>query len=293
MRQRRTREQTEQLERQILDVLTLDHPQSIRHCFYRLTDPRLPEPVPKSELGYRVVQQRIALMRECERLPYGWIVDSSRRGWFTNTFSGAGDFVDRFAGLYRADVWAACPVQVEVWCESRSLAGVLQDVCQRLAVDLFPAGGFASKTFAYEAAGAMNADGRPAVIYFVGDYDPAGVLIDRALERELNKHLRVSLEFKRLAVNEDQISIYDLPTKPRKDTDRRRRDIRASVEAEAMPAATLREMVSIAVESHLEPGTLESLRVVEEEERAGLRMLADHLTESGLDDVLDRLESGL
>ena len=290
MRERRTREQTEQLERQILDVLTLDHPQSVRHVFYRLTDPRLPEPVEKTELGYRQVQQRIALMREAGRLPYGWIVDATRRGWFTSTFAGAGDFVDRFAGLYRADAWQDTEVQVEVWTESRSLAGVLQESCTRLAVDLFPAGGFVSKSFAYEGAEAMNEDGRPAVVYYIGDFDPAGLLIDQALERELNKHLKVSLEFVRLAVNEDQIGEYDLPTKPRKATELRRPDVRETVEAEALPAAILRGLVSDAVESHLPAGILENLKVVEESERAGLRLLADHLTESGLDDVLDRLE---
>ena len=216
---------------------------------------------------------------------------ATRRGWFTHTRStGAGDFVDRFAGLYRADVWAESARQVEVWVESRSLAGVLQADCKRMAVDLYPCGGFASKTFAYEGACAMNADGRPAVIYFAGDYDPAGVLIDRALERELNKHLKVPLEFVRLAVNEDQIVLYDLPTKPRKAKDLRSPDVRETVEAEAMPAAVLRELVSGAVESHIPAGTLKSLRVVEEEERAGLRMLADHLTESGLHGVLERLE---
>ena len=290
MRERRTREQVEQLEREVMDVLALDHPQSVRHVFYRLTDPRLPEPVAKTELGYRVVQQRIVSMREAGRLPYGWIADATRRGWFTNTFAGAGDFVDRFAGLYRANAWQNTEVQVEVWCESRSLAGVLQDDCQRLAVDLFPCGGFVSKTFAYEGASAMNADGRPAVVYFVGDYDPAGVLIDRALERELTKHLKVSLEFVRLAINKDQIGAYDLPTKPRKPTEVRRPDVRETVEAEAMPAAILRGLVSDAVESHLPAGILDRLKVVEEDERAGLRLLADHLTESGLDDVLDRLD---
>ena len=78
-RHRRTKARVGQLEEQILAVLTEDHPQSIRHCFYRMTDPRLPEPVEKSELGYRHVQDRIAKMRRAGALPYGWIVDATRR----------------------------------------------------------------------------------------------------------------------------------------------------------------------------------------------------------------------
>lgn len=50
-RRRRTKAAVEQLERQIRDVLVQDHPQSVRHVFYRMTDPNLPESVEKSEKG--------------------------------------------------------------------------------------------------------------------------------------------------------------------------------------------------------------------------------------------------
>ena len=53
-------------------------------------------------------------------------------------------------------------------------AGVIQADCEELAVSLYPAGGFSSITFAFEAAQAMNArsDGREVVILYIGDYDP-------------------------------------------------------------------------------------------------------------------------
>jgi hypothetical protein len=49
---RRTNYQIGQLDSQIIDVLNEDHPQSVRHVFYRMTDPRLQEPVEKSDRGY-------------------------------------------------------------------------------------------------------------------------------------------------------------------------------------------------------------------------------------------------
>ena len=287
MKQRRTREQTEQLERQILAVLAEDHPQSVRHVFYRMTDPRLPEPVGKDEHGYKQVQNRIKLMRRGGRLRFGWISDTTRRGWFTNTFDGAGDFLDRFAGLYRGDLWANTPYKVEVWVESRSIAGVLQAECQRLAVPLYPCGGFPSMSYAYEAAQEMNHDGRPVEVLFVGDYDPAGLLIDLTLERELRQHVAGELRFRRLAINEEQISLHDLPMKPRKATETRLPSVLETVEAEAMPAATLRAMVAEAVEGYLPAGALESIKVVEAEEREGLRRLAGHLDEHGIEAVND------
>ena len=151
-RRRRTKAQVEQLDAQILDVLLEDHPQSIRHVFYRMTDPRLPEPVEKTEHGYQQVQNRITKLRRSGRLPYGWITDASRRGYYTNTFSGSGDFLSQMMGLYRADLWQDANVYVEVWSESRSIAGVIEDDCSELAVSLYPAGGFTSISLAYQAA---------------------------------------------------------------------------------------------------------------------------------------------
>lgn len=48
-RTRRTKVALAQLDQQIIDILTADHPQSARNIFYRLTDPRLPVPVEKTE----------------------------------------------------------------------------------------------------------------------------------------------------------------------------------------------------------------------------------------------------
>ena len=40
-RDRRTKTRMAQLDEQIIAVLREDHPQSVRHVFYRMTDPRL------------------------------------------------------------------------------------------------------------------------------------------------------------------------------------------------------------------------------------------------------------
>src|SRR5690606_23502253 len=134
--------------------------------------------------------------------------------------------------------WTNADHYCEVWVESRSIAGVVQDDCQELAVSLYPAGGFSSITLAYQAAEYINESsaGKPVTIFYVGDYDPAGVLIDVALERELRTHLDddIELNFERIAITSEQIALHDLPTKPRKTTDRRSLHIAETVEAEAM-----------------------------------------------------------
>lgn len=276
-RDRRSRARMDLLDAQLVDVLRADHPQSVRHVFYRLTDPRLAEPVEKSDRGYRHVQRRCLDLRRSGVIPYSWISDTSRAGYHTVTYRDSTEFLRRVSGMYRADLWGHRDVSMhcEVWVESRSLAGTLVDLCRELAVSLYPAGGFASASFAYEAAQFLNHQRATKVLY-VGDYDPAGVLIDIAIERELRRHLRpgVYLEFERVAITPEQIATYDLPTKPRKPGDRRAKHIKFTVEAEAMPARIMRQLVRERIEELLPPGLLETVRAAEESERATLLRLA-------------------
>jgi hypothetical protein len=275
-RTRRTNVQMAVLEAQILAILEEDHPQSVRHIYYRMTDPRLEEHVEKTESGYRQIQHIVLKLRRQGTLPYGWISDSTRRGYFVNTYRSAGDFLRRVVSLYRADLWQQSEYYVEVWVESRSILGMVQDDCYELAVDSFPCGGFSSATLPFEAATQINETvTKPVVIFYIGDRDPAGVLIDQSVEKELRRHLRpdIDLDFRRLAINRDQIERYDLPTKARKQTDRRRLDILETVEAEAMPAGILRQLLRDEIEKLLPPGALEVTKAAEESERSFLETL--------------------
>jgi hypothetical protein len=276
-RARRGKDRLAQLEDQIIAVLSEDHPQSVRHVFYRMTDPRLPEPVEKSDRGYRHVQDRCVKLRRAGSIPFDWIADMSRQRYRTRTFSDASDFLHSVSGLYRADLWADADSCCEVWAESRSIASVLLADCRELAVDLFPCGGFPSLSFVHAAAQQRNDSGdtRPLVVLYLGDFDPAGVLIDVALERELREHLRgVALDFRRLAINEELVRAYDLPTKPRKASDLRSLQVTYSVEAEAMPANDLRAIVREEVEALLPEGALAASLVAEHSERSHLLRMA-------------------
>ncbi len=83
------------------------------------------------------------------------------------------------------------------------------------------------------------------------------------LKQLLRTHLggNFPLSFERIAINKSQIEQYDLPTKPRKTTERRRLDITETVEAEAMPAHTMRVLVRDKIESYLD---LNALRVAKD-----------------------------
>lgn len=287
-RRRRTKAQIAQLDQQIVDAITEDHPQSVRHLFYRMTDPRLPEPVAKTESGYNAVQRRVGILRDNGRIPYAWITDASRHGYFVDTFRGKADFIRKMKSLYRADLWRDVGVRIEIWVESRSIASVILDDCQELAVSLYPAGGFTSKTLAFDAAASLNKmdlDGIPVRVIYIGDFDPAGVMIDVDVERKIRKHLDpdIDLSFERVGINPDQIEQFGLPTKLRKKTDRRSLHVKETVEAEAMPAALMRGLLRHHIERHLPPRALLVAKAEEESTRRYFDSLADIL--EGNDDA--------
>lgn len=273
-RTRRTRAEVEQLEAQVVDILREDHPASVRHTFYRLTDPRLPVHVQKTEHGYAQVQQRLVAMRKAGKIPFDWISDSSRTGYHVAEYDDSEQFVRSTARLYRGRLWTPALPHVEVWTESRSIAGVLRETCQDLAVSLYPCGGFSSLSFSYEAAQYINSVGRPAVVCYVGDYDPSGMMIGDNLAAQLREHLEVPLEFRRLAINPEQVAQYGLPTKPRTDTSKRRLEIADTVECESMPAGVLRRIVRDAVEDYIPDGQLDAVKAAEQSERQSLEMFA-------------------
>jgi hypothetical protein len=172
-RRRHTKAEIARRRETIFGFLERDYPQSVRHVFYLMTDPRLHCAVEKSEHGYRHVQYQISEMRKAGELPYGWIVDATRRGYHVATFDGRADFIRQVAGLYRANAWEDADSYCEVWAESRSIASVLLDDWQELGISLYPSGGFASLTLPFEAAqqiaDKVEDTDRAIEIIYVGD----------------------------------------------------------------------------------------------------------------------------
>jgi len=110
------------------------------------------------------------------------------------------------------------------------------------------------------------------------------VLIDVSLERELHRQAEdIEFDFRRLAITAEQIEKYKLPGKPRKDGERRALHIEETVEAEAMPAATLRGLVRNEIEALLPPDALAEAKILERAERAMLRRWAEQMEEEDED----------
>ena len=106
------------------------------------------------------------------------------------------------------------------------------------------------------------------------------MVIDVSLEAELRRHLHddIDLDFRRIGITEYQIQLFELPTKPRKEGDRRSAHVAYSVEAEALPAAMMRSIVRAEIEALLPSGALAVTLAAERSEREHLRRMESLLS---------------
>src|SRR5262249_52347829 len=188
------------------------------------------------------------------------------------TYSSLESALRRTAEAYRRSVWDRMPVYVEVWLEKDALAGVLYDVTAGYDVPLMVTRGYPSISYLYEAAMMMHRIGmeKEIFIYYFGDRDPSGVDIPRNVEARLRQFTQHEprIHFEVMAVTEDQVDELKLPTRPTKQTDSRAINFTgASVEVDAIPPETLREMVLDCIEQHIDPSVLRDLEIAERSER--------------------------
>jgi hypothetical protein len=275
-RRRRTRSEIAELDEALVEIVETIAPATVRQVFYQAVNHGL---VPKNEMkGYRVVQRRLVALRESGAIPYGYIVDGTRYVHGHRRYSDLEQFTTYAAGLYRKDYWDTAEENVEVWLEKDALKGVLiPTVVDECGLNIHVTRGFASVTYLQEAAEDIERDDRPTFVYVLTDFDPSGVSIAEKVEEELTRRAPYSdITVRRIAVDREQIDAWNLPTRPTKSTATRANGFRRrhgtdSVELDAIPPNTLRQLVKDAIDSHMEPWRLEQFKMVELEERKALR----------------------
>jgi hypothetical protein len=266
----------------IFSMLKEDAPMTCRQVYYRLVSAGLIE---KTENEYNNTTCRLlANMRRSGEIPYGWIADNTRWVRKPASYSNLEEMLTVTAKCYRKSLWMDTGVNVEIWLEKDALSGVLCDVTEEWDVPLMVTRGYPSLSFLHEAGQGLERSGKPAYIYYFGDYDPSGVDIPRVTERELRKFApNTEINFEILAVTgEQQIKELNLITRPTKKSDlRSKKFIGESVEVDAIPSKTLRKMADQVISNHISNDEIFRIRDIEELERETLMQLAPYISGNG------------
>jgi hypothetical protein len=274
-RQRRTAAEIARIEEAMYQILEEVHPRTGRNVFYVLSGMGL---VQKTENEYNnTVIRLLTRLRKPRRLPFRWLADATRWIRKPHTYTGVSHALQTFADAYRRDVWADQDVHVEMWTEKDAIASIMYDETSAGDVPLLAGRGYASHRFLYTTAEYMREIGKPAYIYYFGDYDPRGIDISRFVEECLREYAEdIDITFERGALTREQIDRWHLPTRPtkREKSGFGRHFDADSVDIDTMDPRDLRALVKACMTSHIGSRELETLSVAEREEQQFLRWLA-------------------
>jgi hypothetical protein len=278
----RPRPQTQVVLDQVLAVLreyAAYLPLTIRQIFYRLVGRYDFE---KTENAYDRLCEMMNRARRARVIAMSAIRDDGiTRIQPRNTWDGIDDFLDTVrtqASRLRLDRTQGQQSRLVVMCEAAGMAPQLAQVCDPYGIMVLSSGGFDSVTAQYSVGREAAAQERPTEVLHIGDKDPSGVHILIAMEENVSTFARQlreendwqgSVRFTRLAVTQEQVDQYNLPTAPPKETDRRAFE-GETVQAEALPPDVLMRILREAIEQRLDREAYEQVLAEEDAAREEL-----------------------
>ena len=289
IKHRRTKADMEEIRGAMYEIISQEAPMTVRQVFYRLVSAGV---IGKTESEYNcTVVRLLTQMRLDGSIPFHWIADNTRWMRKPETHSDLKSMLEITVATYRRALWLDQPVYVEIWLEKDALSGVVYRITSKWDVPLMVTRGYPSLSFLYNAAEAIEAEEKPAYLYYFGDWDPSGVDIPRVIEKRLGELAPgAEIHFERVAVSPDQVGLWDLPTRPTKKTDTRSKSFQgASVELDAIPPNDLRDLVNNCIQGHIDPKVMAKTRVAEESERELLDRW-DEILEDIAEDELENFE---
>lgn len=212
---------------------------TLRTLFYALYSKGL---IPNTKSAYKQLSKQLVKARKNQQLAWDFLEDRTRYslGIFEDGYVTAADLracvmrcrerlddlsldalLDEMFNWIRlyaeTGKWAKQPTIVEIWIEKDALAKTIESWVSDVKIRVNR--GYSSWTFIYnniqEIKDMLGDEHERLTIFYLGDLDPSGVDIQRFLQEAIG-YFRVDkvVEFKRLAVTDEQVVKYNLPPRP-------------------------------------------------------------------------------
>lgn len=216
---------------------------TLRAVFYRLVAINA---LPNTESMYQSLSQHFVKARKAGEIPFDALIDNARRSIenFGDTHLKNKDVESADAGytqriqkltldsviedyfnyenlvltLPEDGYWAKQPIIPEVWIEKDAIGGIIERWTSKLHTSIRINRGYPSWSFLYTSIQSLKkvleSHDKVSVLY-IGDLDPSGLDMDRFLKETIEYFgMDKRIQFKRLALTEDQVVLHDLPPKP-------------------------------------------------------------------------------
>jgi hypothetical protein len=202
---------------------------TLRAMFYALVSRGV---IPNDQEKYQYLSHFTARAREGDELPINCFADQSRMVIqdFNDIYQSPEQYVERgikylknAAFQYHDAIprWHKQPEYVEVWIEKDALSGTFKSILKNRQVKIVPTRGFSSIGFSYnniQRLKQFQVEGKNIHILYFGDLDPSGEVIEEVIDKKLIEYGIFDVDFKRIAVTEEQTRQFNLPHNPDPDT---------------------------------------------------------------------------
>lgn len=199
---------------------------TLRQLYYQFVARDLLE---NTERNYKRLGEIISNARLAGFIDWNAIEDRTRSLRSLAHWTRPSEIINAAYYSFRIDKWANQPNYVEVWVEKDALVGVLERVCNRYEVNFFACRGYVSQSEMYSAAQRFQQhwnECKEVTILHLGDHDPSGIDMTRDIQARMSMFLEeewtdIRCNVQRLALNWEQIEVYNPPPNPAKTTDAR------------------------------------------------------------------------
>ncbi|MEE1753183.1 hypothetical protein [Streptomyces sp. SP18CS02] len=233
----------------------------------------------RQERTYKRLVEILGMARRSGRISWLAIRDDTQAAVEPLAYDGPDGFrralVEAALG-YRLDRQAGQAARIELWCETPGIVPQLAAVTDPWGVPVYAGTGFTSLSGKRAAALRAASGGHEALcILVISDWDPSGLHLFTALAEDIRAFAAldapdVRMEFERLAVTEEQIAEFRLPTSPVKATDRRSFPGTSTTQAEALPPDVLASLVRDAISRRRDAAVLAEVLEREDVQRRAL-----------------------
>lgn len=191
---------------------------TLRQLYYQLVARGF---IDNNEAQYKKLGSIINNGRLAGLIDWMAITDRTRQVKMNAHWEDPSDILRSAADSYALNTRITQQNYVEVWVEKEALADVIAHACEPLDVPYFSCRGYVSQSAMWRAAQRIRENWSDyATVLYLGDHDPSGIDMTRDIQDRLDIFKSLA-EVKRIALNMDQIKLYNPPPNPAKITDSR------------------------------------------------------------------------
>jgi len=271
---------------------------SSRQLFYQLVTNNI---IPNAEEIYKRVCKFLTDARYGGFVDWDAIEDRGRVPRMPLEFESIKERIKYAVANYRLPRWRDQDFYVELYCEKQALEGILRPIADEFHIYLGANKGYSSASMMYDLAKRLKVkiqEGKRTIVLYVGDHDASGLDMVRDIRDRITEFLEqgddiVDMENKfddnnfeviPLALNMEQIRMYNPPPNPAKMTDTRSgwyvaKYGKSSWELDSLKPEVLVKIVRSGILNFIDVDKYNKWIMIEEKQKKALRDFGKGLAE--------------